>query len=171
MRDANIGRGFRIRGPLEREGLPKVVTRYHSSEPLSEMAERQRKKKSPPSGDEDDNSPKSQTENPTSLQFLTFTHVDQTTDPETKRRVRSHVMHGVQQKLRSGKGREKGNILLDISPLSQSYGESSLALAPVPFPRLGTLGSGQSDPFKSYPIEMDVRSHELYDHCKNLIHE
>ena len=129
------------------------------------MAERQRKKKSLLSEDEDNDSLKSQTGGLASLQFLTFTHVNQTTDPKTKRKVRSHVMHRVQQRLRSGK--RKGNIVLDISSLSQpDEGPSNYVPASLPFPGPGTLGSGRSDPFKPYPIEMDVRTHELYDHRK-----
>lgn len=112
-----------------------------------------------------------QPEEPAGLQFLTFTHVDQTTDPETKRKVRSHVMHGVQQKLRREKGKEKGKFVLDISSLSQPDGGfSSYELAPPSPLRPGTLGAGRSDPFKQYPIAMDVRTHELYDHCKIFIH-
>ena len=134
-----------------------------------DMAQRQRKKSSPPIGGHGKGLP--QSEEPAGLQFLTFTHVNQTTDPETKRKVRSHVMHGVQQKLRSEKGREKGKekgkFVLDISLLSQpDRGTSTHELAPPILLHLGTLGAGRSDPFKQYPIAMDVRTHELYDHCK-----
>jgi hypothetical protein len=133
------------------------------------MAQSQRNRNSLTIEDGDNDSPKSQTEEPTGLQFLTFTHVNQTTDPETKRKVRSHVMHGIQQRLRGGRGKEKGKgkISLDISSLSQpDEGPSNYGLAPPPILQPGTLGSGQSDPFKPYPIEMDIRTHELYDHCK-----
>lgn len=133
------------------------------------MAQRQRKKKSPPLKAGADNA-LPQEDKPSGLQFLTFTHVDQTTDPETKRRVRSHVMHGVQQRLRTEKGKEnrkeKGKFVLDISSLSEpNHGQTNYALAPY----LGGLGAGQSDPFKSYPISMDLRTHELYDHCMSPI--
>jgi hypothetical protein len=131
------------------------------------MAQRQRNKGSPPIEGEDKESLLLQTEEPAGLQFLTFTHVDQTTDPETKRRVRSHVMHGVQQRLRNKRGKEKGKIVLDTSSLAQpNEDSSSYALAPPTLSFLNTLGAGQSDPFKQYPIEMDTRTHELYDHCK-----
>lgn len=129
-----------------------------------DMAQRGGKKKSSPIDDQNEDMLGSK--GPAALQFLTFTHVDQITDPETKRKVRSHVMHGVQKKLRSRKGEERSKetraIILDISSLSKSHPGSSASFQILPQP--GSLGSGQSDPFKQYPIAMNVRAHELYDH-------
>lgn len=106
------------------------------------------------------------------LQFLTFTDFNQTTDPKIKKKVRSHVMHRVQRNMRSRKEKEKdGEIVLDISSLSQpdpgQSGESITSmLGPSILPRPGGLGAGRSDPFVQYPIDMNVRTHELFDHCK-----
>jgi hypothetical protein len=130
-----------------------------------DMALRRGKKRSPPI--EGQNKDMLDSKEPAGLQFLTFTHVDQITDPETKRKVRSHVMHGVQQKLRGGKGNEKGkgieDVVLDISSLSETHLGPSDYHHGLSYP--GSLGSGQSDPFKQYPVAMNIRSHELYDHC------
>ena len=108
----------------------------------------------------------------TDLQFLTFTDINQTTDPKTKKKVRSHVMHRVQRKARSEKRKErKGQIVLDISSLSHadagpSRDPTNSMLGPPIVPHPCGLGSGRSDPFARYPIDMDVRTHELFDHCK-----
>jgi len=109
------------------------------------------------------------------LKFLNFTSYNQTIDPETKRRVRSHVMHRVQQDLRRHNGRQKkSQVVLDISSLFQ---RSQDVLQVTPEPTLGQLlvpsplglGAGRSDPFALYPIDMDIRTHELFDHCKNCL--
>jgi hypothetical protein len=103
------------------------------------------------------------------LQFLTFTNFSQTTDAATRRKVRSHVMHGVQQNLKRGKPKErKGEIVLDISALPQATaGPSRQAPGQLVVSNPRDLGAGSSDPFSRYPIEMDVRSHELFAHCKH----
>jgi hypothetical protein len=107
------------------------------------------------------------------LEFITFTDINQTTHPETKKRVRSHVMHRVQQSLRSGKGKEKEReIVLDLSSLPQantgpSCGLSNSVLAHAGMPHPYDLGAGRADPFVKYPINMDIRTHELFDHCKD----
>ena len=109
----------------------------------------------------------------TDLEFITFTDFSQTTHPETKKKVRSHVMHQVQRNLRSEKRKgKKREAVLDLSLLSQAntgpsqdLGGSALALAVVPRPN--DLGAGRSDPFAKYPIDMDLRTHELFDHCKD----
>jgi hypothetical protein len=109
------------------------------------------------------------------LEFITFTDFNQTTHPETKKKVRSHVMHRVQRNSRSEKRKEKkGEIVLDLSLLSQTntsplLDPSNSMLAPAVVPRPYDLGAGRSDPFVKYPIDMDVRTHELFDHCKNYL--
>ncbi|OBT53596.1 hypothetical protein VE04_06287 [Pseudogymnoascus sp. 24MN13] len=92
---------------------------------------------------------------PTSLQFVTFTSFDQTTTAETKRRVRSHAQRRVQDRRRQEK---KNGIAKDISSLSNADTLGSLNVG------LCRLGSGRSDPFTLYPIEMNLRAHELFDH-------
>lgn len=92
----------------------------------------------------------------TSLQFVTFTNFDQTTTAETKKRVRSHAQRRVQDRRRQEKREEIAKAilpLLNADPLRNS--DMSLC----------RLGSGRSDPFTLYPIEMDLRAHELFDHC------
>src|SRR5438105_2880365 len=107
----------------------------------------------------------------TDLQFLTFTDMNQTTDQKTKKKVRSHVMHRVHRKARSEKRNErKGQIVLDISSLSHADAGSSRnltnsMLGPPIVPHPCGLGAGRSDPFARYPIDMDARTHELFDHC------
>jgi hypothetical protein len=111
----------------------------------------------------------------TDLEFITFTDFNQTTHPETKKRVRSHVMHRVQRNLRNEKRKEKeGEIVLDLSSLSQansgpSRDPSNSMLASAVVPRPYDLGAGRSDPFVKYPIDMNVRTHELFDHCKDYL--
>jgi hypothetical protein len=110
----------------------------------------------------------------TDLEFITFTDYNQTSSPETRKRVRSHVMHRVQQKLKNKKRKEKeGEVVLDLSLLQQadmylsrdpSNSMSTRAVVPHPY----NLGSGRSDSFTKYPIEMNVRTHELFDHCKDF---
>lgn len=106
------------------------------------------------------------------LQFMIFTDYKQTANAETKRKVRSHVQSRIQRDVRNQKSKEKkGEIALNISALSQSGGNPSQPPADSKTWSLVTrapmrLGAGRSDPFKSYPIEMDVRTHELFDHCE-----
>lgn len=92
----------------------------------------------------------------TSLQFVTFTNFNQTTTAETKRRVRSHAQRRVQEKKRQEKREDTEK---DISLLSNADALRSLSIRPC------RLGSGRSNPFASYPIEMNLRAHELFDHC------
>jgi hypothetical protein len=95
------------------------------------------------------------------FQFLTFTDFQQTTDPRTKRKVRSHVMHRVHQTMRSGGYTEReGVIVLDTSSL---LGESSAPQPSLPSPN--ALGAGRLNPFANYPIPMNRRTHQLFDHC------
>jgi hypothetical protein len=109
---------------------------------------------------------------PAVFEFLIFTDLSQTTDRKTKTKVRSHVMHGIQRAIRSEKEKKKdGEIVLDISALSQGEAHSpqfpanSISCSSnLPHPR--GLGAGRSDPFKQYPIDMNVRTNELFDHCR-----
>ena len=70
------------------------------------------------------------------------------------------------------KGIERdGEIVLDLSALSQASAgplrnPSNFISGPLVVPHPSGLGAGRSDPFAQYPIEMDVRCHELFDHCK-----
>ncbi|KFY94298.1 hypothetical protein V498_03933 [Pseudogymnoascus sp. VKM F-4517 (FW-2822)] len=91
----------------------------------------------------------------TSLQFVTFTNFNQTTTTETKKRVRSHAQRRVQEKRRQER---RGGIAKDTLPLSNADAPRSLSIGPC------RLGSGRSNPFTSYPIEMNLRAHELFDH-------
>lgn len=110
----------------------------------------------------------------TDLEFITFTDPDQITHSDTKKRVRSHVMRRVQRNLKKerGKGKE-GEIILDLSLLSQANAgplrdnPSDSMLAPAALPHPYGLGAGRSDPFVKYPIDMDVRTRQLFDHCKD----
>ena len=93
-----------------------------------------------------------------SFHFLTFTDFQQTTDPQTKKKVRSHVMHRVHQTMRSGgRARKEQVVVLDTS---------SLLIRPqralLPAPRI--LGAGRSNPFANYPIPMTMRTRQLFDH-------
>lgn len=116
---------------------------------------------------------------PGQFRFLTFTNITQATSRDTRRRVRSHAMHRVQRSLRERRENER-KVVLDISSLMQS-GDSQTSmqqnqstelvqsyLHALSDPR--DLGSGRSDPFRQYPIEMDVRKRELFDHRKHLSH-
>ncbi len=104
------------------------------------------------------------------FQFLNFSNFNETKAKKTKSRIRSHVMHGVHQKKKSGKGsRPSGFIDLDTSLLAPKPHASP----PHPSPGLPNLasaspermGAGRNDPFQRYPIEMNHRTLELYDHC------
>ena len=105
-------------------------------------------------------------ENSNNFQFLTFTDFQQTVDPRTKRKVRSHVMHRVHRTMRSGERAEKeGVIVLDTSSLFEVPApQQGQALAALPEP--STLGAGRSNPFANYPIQMSQRTQYLFDHCK-----
>jgi len=106
------------------------------------------------------------------FQFLNFTNFHQTKDPQTKSKVRSHVMAGVHQSKRSGTRKEKGGpITLDTSallgpksPATQQRPDDMLPPAVLPSP--ARLGSIRTDPFQQYPIEMNRRALELYDHLR-----
>jgi hypothetical protein len=109
----------------------------------------------------------------TELRFLTFTDFNQTIDSETKKQVRSHVQSRLQGERRSAKERARERTLRRLvqdasSPSNANVGQSqdprNSMLGQAVVPRPGGLGAGRSDPFKQYPIEMDVRMHELYDH-------
>lgn len=96
------------------------------------------------------------------LQFLTFTNYDQTIAAETKKKVRSHAQHRVQNKKRQEK---KERLATDTSTWSNADLMSDISIIGPCW-----LGSGRSDPFKPYPIDMDLRAHELFDHCMSPIH-
>jgi hypothetical protein len=106
-----------------------------------------------------------------SFQFLNFSNFNDTKAKETKSRVRSHVMHGVHQSKKGGKrSKPGGSIDLDTSALlhletqaTQQHLEAIPPAATVAGP--SRLGSGRNDPFQQYPIEMNQRTLELYDHC------
>jgi hypothetical protein len=109
----------------------------------------------------------------TELRFLTFTDFNQTVDSETKKQVRSHVQSRLQGERRSvrerARERKLRRLVEDVSSLSNanagpSQDPRNSMLSQAVIPRPGGLGAGRSDPFKQYPIEMDVRMHELYDH-------
>ncbi|KAH8800358.1 hypothetical protein F5884DRAFT_863069 [Xylogone sp. PMI_703] len=100
------------------------------------------------------------------LRFLTFTDFDQSTNRETKKRVRSHAMTVVQRNIKLRRWVER-NIVLDTAPLSEWHPDRQedppdLSLFQSGVPNLSDLGAGRSDPFTSFPIEMDSRSHELF---------
>ena len=103
------------------------------------------------------------------FQFLTFTDFQQTVDPRTKRKVRSHVMHRVHRTMRSGERSEKeGVIVLDTSSLFEQppTPPQGQDLAALPGP--STFGAGRSNPFANYPIPMNMRTQHLFDHCRHF---
>ena len=154
-----------MRGKASRS--PKEVPIF-----VPNMSQRSSAKRSPPTDSQSEEDEETQPADSADLQFINFTDFDQTTTPETKKKVRSHVMHRVQQNLRSGKRRTKeGEIVLDISLLSQDTAGSTRDPAtsmsgPLVAPHPSGLGAGRSDPFARYPIDMNVRTHELFDHGK-----
>jgi len=103
--------------------------------------------------------------------FINYTDVEQITEPERRRKVRRHVMRRVQQDMRSRTQSTRANskILLDIAPLRALVPRTSLSEAQIQ-PGISTrpesLGGGRSNPFIRYPIDMNLRAHELFDHCK-----
>ena len=104
------------------------------------------------------------------FQFLTFTDFQQTTDPRTKKKVRSHVMHRVHQTMRSGeRAQREGVIVLDTSPLLGEPSAPQEHQGPTVLPPPCTLGAGRSNPFANYPIPMNTRTRHLFDHCRLLL--
>jgi hypothetical protein len=109
------------------------------------------------------------------FQFLNFSNFHATKTKETKSRVRSHVMHGIHQSKKLGKrSRPGGSIDLEISALFQPQPQASQQLSDDTRPDAAVagpsrLGSGRTDPFQRYPIEMNQRRLELYDHCKYFL--
>ncbi|KAH7383111.1 hypothetical protein BKA64DRAFT_177854 [Cadophora sp. MPI-SDFR-AT-0126] len=105
------------------------------------------------------------------LQFLTVTDLAEFRDPQTKRKVRSHIQRGRQRHLRHGEHSRKDEIVLDTSSLSAAHEKRShladqlIQIAPQ-LPHPSDLGAGRSDPFKRYPIDMNLRTHELFDHLQ-----
>ncbi len=104
------------------------------------------------------------------FQFVNFSNFNETKAKETKSRVRSHVMHGVHQKKKSGKdSRPSGSIDLDISLLplrpQATQPEPDLVLPNLESASPERMGAGKNDPFQRYPIEMNQRTLELYEHC------
>jgi hypothetical protein len=106
------------------------------------------------------------------FQFLTFSNFSDTKAKETKSKVRSHVMHGVHHKKKNGRQRvPKGSIELNIYSLprlklqaTQQHADSVLPNAALTGP--DRLGAGRNDPFQRYPIRMNHRALEIYDHRK-----
>jgi hypothetical protein len=104
------------------------------------------------------------------FQFLNFSNFDDTKAKETKSRVRSHVMHGVHQSKKGGKkNRPSGAIVLDTSSLLATKTQATKQSPETTLPdtaleRPDRLGAGRNDPFQQYPIEMNRRTLELYDH-------
>lgn len=106
--------------------------------------------------------------------FLNFSNFNDTKAKETKSRVRSHVMHGVHQKKKSGKQRRpKGSIELDTYSLLRSKPQSTQVQPDHALPDAALfspdrLGAGRNDPFQQFPIQMNRRTMELYDHRKSF---
>jgi len=99
----------------------------------------------------------------TGLQFLNFSNFEETKAKETKSRVRSHVMQGVhQQKKRGKRSRLRDSFDLDTSSLILSKPRVVQQHPGVASP--SRIGAGRNDPFHQYPIEMNQRTLELYDH-------
>lgn len=105
------------------------------------------------------------------LKFINYTDAEQITEPERRRKVRRHVMRRVQQDVRSRiqSTRPNSKIVLDIAPLRTLVPRPSLSEAQIEpgiLTRPESLGGGRSNPFIRYPIDMNLRAHELFDHCK-----
>jgi hypothetical protein len=103
------------------------------------------------------------------FQFLNFSNFNETKAKETKSRVRSHVMHSVHQKKSRRESRPRCSIDLDTSLLAPNSHATQPYTDPV-LPNLASasperMGAGRNDPFQRYPIEMNHRTLELYDHC------
>ena len=98
------------------------------------------------------------------LQFLNFSNFEETKAKKTKSRVRSHVMQGVHQQKKSGKrSSPRDSFDLDTSSLLLSKPPVVQQRPAVASP--SRMGAGRNDPFQQYPIEMNQRTLELYDHC------
>jgi hypothetical protein len=107
------------------------------------------------------------------FRFLNFTNFKDTKAKETQSRIRSHVMHGVHQKKKKSakQSRPSDSVDLDTSSLLRPSTQATLL---HPDPVLHTLalaspdrlGAGRNDPFQQYPITMNQRTLELYDHCQ-----
>jgi hypothetical protein len=71
-------------------------------------------------------------EEPMDLEFITFTDIQQTKDRETKKKVRGHVMRGIQRSVRQAKAEKEkdGRIVLDTSYLLPSEGSGSASQQP-----------------------------------------
>ncbi|KAH7135051.1 hypothetical protein B0J11DRAFT_151027 [Dendryphion nanum] len=84
--------------------------------------------------------------------FINLTHPDELKDEETQSRIRRLAMTEVGRKRRKPKTkRGRNEIILEFRdiPISQSH---------APFER---IGSGEVDPFVSYPIHLDEKSRAL----------
>jgi hypothetical protein len=103
------------------------------------------------------------------FQFLTFTDFNQSMSSETKKKVRSHVGSVLQSKMKSRKEAAK-EAVLDISSLLDSGNDrlqvqTDLTLIMSTVPSARDLPGGRSDLCTRYPINMDLRSYELFDQC------
>jgi hypothetical protein len=127
----------------------------------------------PVSDDFEEGAPKAPRER--GFRFLNFSNFNDTKAKETKNRVRSHVMHGVHQKKKSGEQRiPKGSIELDTYSLVRSKPQVTQPHANTAIPNAALigpdrLGAGRNDPFQNYPIRMNQRTLEIYDHCKSFL--
>lgn len=115
-------------------------------------------------------SAQAQEEDQSSLNFLIFTDLRQATLPQTRKQVRSHVMRGVhRRRKREFPPGKNTKIVLDTSSLLNPPSSTGQQLPLVPqtgriSPR--TLAAAQVDPFGIYPIPMNMRTHELFHHCR-----
>jgi hypothetical protein len=115
--------------------------------------------------------PSPQPETSNDFEFLTFTDFQQTIDPRTKRKVRSHVMHrfhGIAR--RRERPQKRGVIVLDTSLFDEPPAPHQME-APATPNGLSIMGAGRSNPFGNYPIPMNVRTQHLLDHCKRHLRE
>jgi hypothetical protein len=77
--------------------------------------------------------------------FISFTEPGHMKHRRTKKTIRSYVMRRFKESSRP---------------------EREIVKHSVKLPHPNYLGSGRSNPFTKYPIEMDLRAHELFDYCK-----
>ena len=104
------------------------------------------------------------------FEFLTFTDFQQTIDPQTKKKVRSHSMHWVHRTTRVGeRSKKKGVVVLDTSSLFNEPPAPDPEQALVALQGTYNIGAGRSDPFADYPIAMNMRTQYLFDHCKHQV--
>ena len=118
------------------------------------------------------------------LEFITFTDPDGARSAANQHRIRSQAMRDFHRRADAPK-RRRNEIELDVTPLLQQsvqndarlleadddqeshqalpYGEDtgSVSLTPTT-----SLCYSRMDPFFQYPIKMDRRERELYDHRK-----